>query len=90
MDCGVIQADALTVDRLASLDQVEVMTITMYETDTCFIYLASVFNHKGFSLFSFLFYIQYVQTAVIPRASILAAEIEWLKSINADVVVRSC
>ncbi|CAI9760565.1 unnamed protein product [Fraxinus pennsylvanica] len=50
LDCGAVQADALTVDRLASLEK-------------------------------------YVQTAVVPRASILATEIEWLKSIKADLVV---
>lgn len=33
------------------------------------------------------FLIQYHQTAVVPRASILAAEVEWLKSIKADLVV---
>ncbi|XP_022889317.1 L-arabinokinase-like [Olea europaea var. sylvestris] len=50
LDCGAVQADALTVDRLASLEK-------------------------------------YVQTAVVPRASILATEIEWLKYIKADLVV---
>ncbi|THU57600.1 hypothetical protein C4D60_Mb03t05220 [Musa balbisiana] len=50
LDCGAVQADALTVDRLASLEK-------------------------------------YHQTAVVPRASILAAEVEWLKSIKADLVV---
>ncbi|KAL2505942.1 L-arabinokinase [Abeliophyllum distichum] len=50
LDCGAVQADALTVDRLASLEK-------------------------------------YVQTAVVPRASILSTEVEWLKSIEADLVV---
>ncbi|GLJ10428.1 hypothetical protein SUGI_0128050 [Cryptomeria japonica] len=50
LDCGAVQADALTVDRLASLEK-------------------------------------YSQTAVLPRASILATEVEWLKSIKADLVV---
>ncbi|KAH9305865.1 hypothetical protein KI387_010269 [Taxus chinensis] len=50
LDCGAVQADALTVDRLASLEK-------------------------------------YSQTAVVPRASILATEVEWLKSIKADMVV---
>ncbi|XP_021891445.1 L-arabinokinase-like [Carica papaya] len=50
LDCGAVQADALTVDRLASLEK-------------------------------------YSQTAVIPRDSILATEVEWLKSIKADLVV---
>ncbi|CAA6671179.1 unnamed protein product [Spirodela intermedia] len=50
LDCGSVQADALTVDRLASLEK-------------------------------------YSQTAVLPRASILASEVKWLKSINADLVV---
>ncbi|KAK6944666.1 GHMP kinase N-terminal domain [Dillenia turbinata] len=50
LDCGAIQADALTVDRLASLET-------------------------------------YSRTAVIPRASILETETEWLKSIKADLVV---
>ncbi|KAL2503418.1 L-arabinokinase [Forsythia ovata] len=50
LDCGAVQADALTVDRLASLEM-------------------------------------YVQTAVVPRASILSTEVEWLKSIKADLVV---
>ncbi|XP_051114126.1 L-arabinokinase-like [Andrographis paniculata] len=49
LDCGVVQSDALTVDRLGSLET-------------------------------------YVKTAVIPRASILASEVEWLKSINANLV----
>ncbi|CAI9094830.1 OLC1v1030630C1 [Oldenlandia corymbosa var. corymbosa] len=50
LDCGAVQADALTVDRLASLEK-------------------------------------YSETAVIPRESILATEVEWLKSIKADLVV---
>ncbi|KAK7260752.1 hypothetical protein RIF29_27049 [Crotalaria pallida] len=50
LDCGAVQADALTVDRLASLEK-------------------------------------YSETAVKPRASILAREIEWLNSIKADLVV---
>ncbi|KAG8373922.1 hypothetical protein BUALT_Bualt11G0075600 [Buddleja alternifolia] len=50
LDCGAVQADALTVDRLASLEK-------------------------------------YVQIAVLPRDCILAAEVEWLKSVNADLVV---
>ncbi|GFZ15519.1 arabinose kinase [Actinidia rufa] len=50
LDCGAVQADALTVDRLASLEK-------------------------------------YSETAVVPRASILAAEVEWLNSIKPDLVV---
>ncbi|RLN09684.1 L-arabinokinase [Panicum miliaceum] len=50
LDCGAVQADALTVDRLASLEK-------------------------------------YHQTAVVPRESILKAEVEWLNSIKADLVV---
>ncbi|XP_077238581.1 L-arabinokinase-like [Tasmannia lanceolata] len=50
LDCGAVQADALTVDRLASLEK-------------------------------------YSQTAVVPRSSILATEVEWLNSIKADLVV---
>ncbi|KAL2544493.1 L-arabinokinase [Forsythia ovata] len=50
LDCGAIQADALTVDRLASLEK-------------------------------------YSETAVVPRDSILETEVEWLKSIKADLVV---
>ncbi|KAM7459710.1 hypothetical protein LguiA_036704 [Lonicera macranthoides] len=50
LDCGAVQADALTVDRLASLEK-------------------------------------YSETAVAPRASILATEVEWLKLIKADLVV---
>lgn len=50
LDCGAVQADALTVDRLASLEK-------------------------------------YNETAVAPRASILATEVEWLNSIKADLVV---
>ncbi|KAI4316185.1 hypothetical protein L6164_024189 [Bauhinia variegata] len=50
LDCGAVQADALTVDRLASLQK-------------------------------------YSETAVKPRATIMAKEIEWLKSIKADLVV---
>ncbi|KAH6798543.1 arabinose kinase [Perilla frutescens var. frutescens] len=49
LDCGAVQADALTVDRLASLEK-------------------------------------YAQTAVVPRASILSTEVEWLKSVNANLV----
>ncbi|XAR63769.1 L-arabinokinase [Bertholletia excelsa] len=50
LDCGAVQADALTVDRLASLEK-------------------------------------YSETAVVPRSSILATEVEWLKSVEADLVV---
>lgn len=50
LDSGAVQTDALTVDRLASLEK-------------------------------------YRQTAVQPRNLILAAEVEWLKSIKADLVV---
>ncbi|KAK4793267.1 hypothetical protein SAY86_023702 [Trapa natans] len=50
VDCGAVQADALTVDRLASLEK-------------------------------------YSQTAVLPRASILATEVDWLRSIKANLVV---
>ncbi|PKA51422.1 L-arabinokinase [Apostasia shenzhenica] len=50
LDCGAVQADALTVDRLASLEK-------------------------------------YHETAVLPRASILATEVEWLTSIKADLVI---
>ncbi|XP_015971773.1 L-arabinokinase [Arachis duranensis] len=50
LDCGAVQADALTVDRLASLEK-------------------------------------YSETAVKPRAQILAQETEWLNSIKADLVV---
>ncbi|KAK7320756.1 hypothetical protein VNO77_30525 [Canavalia gladiata] len=50
LDCGAVQADALTVDRLASLAK-------------------------------------YSETAVKPRAGILAQETEWLNSIKADLVV---
>ncbi|KAL5729490.1 L-arabinokinase [Ranunculus cassubicifolius] len=50
LDCGAVQADALTVDRLASLEK-------------------------------------YSETAVVPRESILATEVEWLNSIKADLVV---
>lgn len=32
--------------------------------------------------------LQYSETAVVPRASILATEVEWLKSIKADFVVK--
>ncbi|KAG5594528.1 hypothetical protein H5410_035760 [Solanum commersonii] len=50
LDCGAVQADALTVDPLASLEK-------------------------------------YNQTAVLPRDSILATEVEWLKSVKADLVI---
>ncbi|KAL8536741.1 hypothetical protein ACS0TY_012064 [Phlomoides rotata] len=50
LDCGAVQADALTVDRLASLEK-------------------------------------YSETAVEPRDTILATEVEWLKSIKADLVI---
>lgn len=36
--------------------------------------------------FSFIIW-QYHQTAVVPRTSILATEVEWLNSIKADLVV---
>ncbi|KAG0479556.1 hypothetical protein HPP92_010414, partial [Vanilla planifolia] len=50
LDCGAVQADALTVDRLASLQK-------------------------------------YNETAVVPRTAILATEVEWLKSIKAELVI---
>nr|CAD1823184.1 unnamed protein product [Ananas comosus var. bracteatus] len=50
LDCGAVQADALTVDCLASLEK-------------------------------------YAQTAMVPRATIMATEVEWLKYIKADLVV---
>ncbi|KAG4963079.1 hypothetical protein JHK82_039758 [Glycine max] len=50
LDCGAVQADALTVDRLASLEK-------------------------------------YSETAVKPRAQILAQETEWLNSVKADLVI---
>ncbi|KAK9699639.1 hypothetical protein RND81_08G186400 [Saponaria officinalis] len=50
LDCGAVQSDALTVDRLASLEK-------------------------------------YHETAVVPRESILKTEVEWLKSIKADLVI---
>ncbi|XP_062234198.1 L-arabinokinase-like isoform X2 [Phragmites australis] len=50
LDCGAVQADALTVDPLATLEK-------------------------------------YRETAVVPRESILRAEVEWLSSIKADLVV---
>ncbi|XP_031475091.1 L-arabinokinase-like isoform X1 [Nymphaea colorata] len=50
LDSGAVQADALTVDCLASLEK-------------------------------------YSETAVVPRASILATEAEWLHSIQADLVI---
>ncbi|BBM97512.1 hypothetical protein Mp_1g06320 [Marchantia polymorpha subsp. ruderalis] len=50
LDCGAVQSDALTVDRLASLEL-------------------------------------YSKTAVVPRASILRAEVAWLRSIKANLVV---
>ncbi|KAL6603260.1 hypothetical protein ACP70R_043621 [Stipagrostis hirtigluma subsp. patula] len=50
LDCGAVQADALTVDPLATLEK-------------------------------------YRETAVVPRESILRAEVEWLGSIKADLVV---
>ncbi|PIN05397.1 Galactokinase [Handroanthus impetiginosus] len=50
LDCGAVQADALTVDRRATLEK-------------------------------------YVEMAVVPRASILATEVEWLKSVNVNLVV---
>ncbi|KAK6152148.1 hypothetical protein DH2020_014783 [Rehmannia glutinosa] len=49
LDCGAVQADALTVDRLATLEK-------------------------------------YVELAVAPRDSILATEVEWLKSVKANLV----
>ncbi|XP_052200216.1 L-arabinokinase-like [Diospyros lotus] len=50
LDCGAVQIDALTVDRVASLEK-------------------------------------YSKAVVVPRASILSTEVEWLKSIKADLVV---
>lgn len=32
---------------------------------------------------------QYAQTAMVPRATIMATEVEWLKYIKADLVVLS-
>ncbi|KAL2652701.1 hypothetical protein R1flu_020829 [Riccia fluitans] len=50
LDCGAVQSDPLTVDRLASLDL-------------------------------------YAKTAVHPRETLLPAEVQWLQSIKADLVV---
>ncbi|KAK4564688.1 hypothetical protein RGQ29_006670 [Quercus rubra] len=50
LDCGAVQADALTVDPIASLEK-------------------------------------YSQMSVLPRASVLATEIQWLNSIKADLVI---
>ncbi|OAY82449.1 L-arabinokinase [Ananas comosus] len=52
LDCGAVQADALTVDCLVSLEK-------------------------------------YAQTAMVPRATIMATEVEWLKYIKADLVSMS-
>ncbi|KAK4539051.1 hypothetical protein RGQ29_032016 [Quercus rubra] len=50
LDCGAVQADALTVDPVASLEK-------------------------------------YSQMSVLPRASVLATEVQWLSSIKADLVI---
>ncbi|CAM6123101.1 unnamed protein product [Calypogeia fissa] len=50
LDCGAVQTDALTVDRIASIEL-------------------------------------YAKTAVFPRASLLDTEVEWLRSIQANLVV---
>ncbi|KAL4614235.1 hypothetical protein ACB092_07G039700 [Castanea dentata] len=50
LDCGAVQADALTVDPIASLEK-------------------------------------YSQMSVLPRASVLATEVQWLNSIKADLVI---
>nr|XP_023922416.1 uncharacterized protein LOC112033876 isoform X2 [Quercus suber]XP_023922417.1 uncharacterized protein LOC112033876 isoform X2 [Quercus suber]XP_023922418.1 uncharacterized protein LOC112033876 isoform X2 [Quercus suber] len=50
LDCGAVQADALTVDPVASLEK-------------------------------------YSQMSVLPRASVLATEVQWLNSIKADLVI---
>ncbi|XP_050261209.1 uncharacterized protein LOC126706004 isoform X2 [Quercus robur] len=50
LDCGAVQADALTVDPVASLEK-------------------------------------YFQMSVLPRASVLATEVQWLNSIKADLVI---
>lgn len=43
-----------------------------------------------FSIFMCMWLNQYSETAVVPRASILATEVEWLNSIKADLVVTRC
>ncbi|KAK7845440.1 l-arabinokinase, partial [Quercus suber] len=50
LDCGAVQADALTVDPIASLEK-------------------------------------YSQMSIVPRASVLATEVQWLNSIKADLVI---
>jgi hypothetical protein len=47
--------------------------------------MASLSTYK-FCLISF-WVLQYSETAVVPRDSILETEVEWLNSIKADLVV---
>lgn len=38
LDCGAVQADALTVDRLASLEKVLVLSVR-YKYQSCLVYM---------------------------------------------------
>lgn len=97
LDCGAVQADALTVDRLASLEKVRFLSVpdkaNAYPTPTnesTFRSMVAEFDDIPLmpeSLLCFCIWLQYHETAVVPRASILAAEVQWLHSIKADLVV---
>ena len=97
LDCGAVQADALTVDRLASLEKVRFRGLNnghnpfpSHRDASC----PSLRPQSSRALTSLLLRViafacgmQYHQTAVVPRESILKAEVEWLNSIKADLVV---
>lgn len=103
VDCGAVQADALTVDRLASLEKVHFYNYSEPFFFANIIAMLFCINICSFPIFTaqdlpfLLFFplnllfnlgIQYHQTAVVPRDSILATEVEWLNSIKADLVVN--
>lgn len=94
LDCGAVQADALTVDRLASLEKVR-KHCTLFHGYHVFFQFGHFFSSYEFIVFYFFItnllfstlLCQYSETAVKPRASILEKETEWLNSIKADLVV---
>jgi L-arabinokinase len=78
LDCGAVQADALTVDRLASLKKVCSFGLCSA------VYTNNSIAPLRFSEFLILVRgVQYHQTTVVPRESILKTEAEWLNSIKA-------
>lgn len=95
LDCGAVQADALTVDRLASLEKVpetysNISTLLpATATTSTTLALAVLCFACGFVADWVIVWcgMQYHQTAVMPRESILRTEVEWLNTIKADLVV---